>query len=832
MELPGAGQGRNLYMFLLTVTLVIGLFLGALLVSNLTTPADQVQQPENVPDISSSIGEAGSDLPISQETLRKLLEYLPNDFLLSMLNRSQIMDSQPLDLGDETSIGSNPLSSGNNSRISSGSLYTEPDDTVHFTVESEEPAYWRLTAYDQYMFDGWERTAGDPDMTIPREDQRQVLTQNITFNSRMDGVPGAWRLTETSVPDEELSRDPEHGWQRQQASEPGETAQVTSVLPVEDRERLQNAGDKYPDRIEQRYTKLPEGIPERVHARTDSVTDSASTPYETARVVEAWLRENYDYSLDIPEGSGKIVDDLLFERDKAYCSHFASAMTVMLRSEGVPARYVTGYNSGTYNESIDAYQVKGMHAHAWVEVYFPDAGWVPFEPTPASSRADAINNATGSDDAAADDYNMSQSNGDSPDPGNQTEDEQQEEEQEPFAITSIQTNVSGQTARSGAPVDIDVTTSVGQTERVVLLDRFGNELAMDWDEGVYTTQVTPAGIGCDTGDRVPCPLVVEATNGTATVTANTTVYVDDIPPSIGTVSLNTTKPIQNRSLGVAVSIPDESNRTIESVRAGHQDTIGRELSWNGTVWTGAVPVRENGTITVDVADFAGNRDTATSERYEAQAPPGPPWYTRPLGQLVIAIILVLIGCVFAWYRGWLDKERITTALRWLIGVLRMTPDILVRVIVGGTRAALRFMLRAVALIRTTITDPREVLAMIRARIQRYLDSVSYGITQVQEKGAVAAVKEQAGLSRKQFETPFEETWNRLCDASPLTPVTHYTPAEIGASVREARDIPPEVVDTLVKTFHQKNYSSHAIDIDRQTLERISKQLEDEDGSGT
>jgi hypothetical protein len=81
------------------------------------------------------------------------------------------------------------------------------------------------------------------------------------------------------------------------------------------------------------------------------------------------------------------VDYFLFDLRQGYCDYFASSMVVMLRTLGIPARYVLGYASGAFDASRQEYRVLELNYHAWVEAYFPGYGWIPFEPTPATSIA-------------------------------------------------------------------------------------------------------------------------------------------------------------------------------------------------------------------------------------------------------------------------------------------------------------------------------------------------------------------------------------------------------------------------------------------------------------
>jgi len=79
------------------------------------------------------------------------------------------------------------------------------------------------------------------------------------------------------------------------------------------------------------------------------------------------------------------VDYFLFDLRQGYCDYFATAMVVMGRAVGLPARLATGYATGRYDPGQEGYLVTGMDAHAWVEIYFPGYGWIEFEPTPARS---------------------------------------------------------------------------------------------------------------------------------------------------------------------------------------------------------------------------------------------------------------------------------------------------------------------------------------------------------------------------------------------------------------------------------------------------------------
>lgn len=139
----------------------------------------------------------------------------------------------------------------------------------------------------------------------------------------------------------------------------------------------------YPAHVRKQFLQLPE-VSQAVVNLAREVGRQAKTPYEVAVAVERHLRETYRYSLDVGTAvSVSPVDDFLFARKTGYCEHYATAMVVMLRILGIPARLVTGFLHGEWNEFGNYYTVRQRDAHAWVEVLFPRSGWMTFDPTPS-----------------------------------------------------------------------------------------------------------------------------------------------------------------------------------------------------------------------------------------------------------------------------------------------------------------------------------------------------------------------------------------------------------------------------------------------------------------
>jgi len=104
--------------------------------------------------------------------------------------------------------------------------------------------------------------------------------------------------------------------------------------------------------------------------------------YDRAEALESYLREiKYNELIEAPPEGQDGVDYFLFDVREGYCDYYASAMAVMARAVGIPARVAAGYSQGQHNPDTGAYRVKEKNAHAWVEIYFPRYGWVEFEPT-------------------------------------------------------------------------------------------------------------------------------------------------------------------------------------------------------------------------------------------------------------------------------------------------------------------------------------------------------------------------------------------------------------------------------------------------------------------
>ncbi|HWR23504.1 MAG TPA: transglutaminase domain-containing protein [Feifaniaceae bacterium] len=142
--------------------------------------------------------------------------------------------------------------------------------------------------------------------------------------------------------------------------------------------------DKGFEQLQDYYLQLPETLPNSVYEAAERITEGCTTPYEKALAIERWLYENCVYTLapGTPPEDRDFVDYFL-ETRKGYCVYYGSAMTVLARCAGLPARYVTGFalkQDPEINSSL-AYVATNATAHAWTEIYFQGMGWVPFDGT-------------------------------------------------------------------------------------------------------------------------------------------------------------------------------------------------------------------------------------------------------------------------------------------------------------------------------------------------------------------------------------------------------------------------------------------------------------------
>ena len=256
--------------------------------------------------------------------------------------------------------------------------------------------HWRGLSYEVYTGRGWslsdEReeqvSAGEPLLLAQAESQMQIRqTVHWRYDNRSTrytlGFPllldhpvtAYWRDRTDLVRVTALRQNQYELLSRHSAATAQElrTATLDSVHPA----------------IKRRYLRLPATLPQRVRDLAQEVAGSQPTPYDQALALERFLRQ-YAYSLEVPfppEGAD-VVDFFLFDLQQGYCDYYASAMVVMARSLGLPARLASGFLAQEADEE-GVQTIRQINGHAWAEVYFESYGWVEFEPTAAFSSPHA-----------------------------------------------------------------------------------------------------------------------------------------------------------------------------------------------------------------------------------------------------------------------------------------------------------------------------------------------------------------------------------------------------------------------------------------------------------
>jgi protein-glutamine gamma-glutamyltransferase len=168
------------------------------------------------------------------------------------------------------------------------------------------------------------------------------------------------------------------------AERPINRYEAESQLPTIDSDELRLAMNTAPGGMDE-YLKLPL-LDIRISNLAEEIAAPAPSNYEKATAVEQYLSTHFGYTLELPRSLPQDpLANFLFERKKGHCEYFASSMAVMLRSLRIPSRIVTGFRGGEFNDLTGQYVVRASDAHSWVEAYFPDSGWISFDPTPAGN---------------------------------------------------------------------------------------------------------------------------------------------------------------------------------------------------------------------------------------------------------------------------------------------------------------------------------------------------------------------------------------------------------------------------------------------------------------
>ncbi len=297
---------------------------------------------------------------------------------------------------------------------------TERKPELMMRVRSQAELFWRVMAYDEFTGKGWRISRNDPSQirtlrrsainyefslptpnyisiglpkqVKPVEIQEVVQTYTITSPNFPNLVPAAAVPRQIYFPSEELDVDQE-GMLRGPGTLPQDlTYTVISNVVLRNPQQLRQMPNQYPRSISNYYLKVPANLAPQVRETALSfltnAQDSQGKPialdnnYDRVVQIAQSLKQNYAVkNLKFDESRGDLVSQFV-EQGGGEESHFVSTMAVMLRSLGIPTRYVVGFSSGKFNPFTGLYEVQNIDTQSMVEVFFPVYGWVAFDPVP------------------------------------------------------------------------------------------------------------------------------------------------------------------------------------------------------------------------------------------------------------------------------------------------------------------------------------------------------------------------------------------------------------------------------------------------------------------
>lgn len=265
-------------------------------------------------------------------------------------------------------------------------------DTIMMYVSSPAWSYWRGYAYDSFNGQSWSQSNPDIEeierrggvFIIEQIRGRDNFVQTFYIVQPMPNILWAGGSPNVVIfPANTIGKDETDGLRVGEALPAGMIYSVFSArLDVPAEELISDSGN-FPRRIRNQYLQLPDSMTQRTRDLAHELTDGLGTNYEKVVAIRDYLRNTIPYDFFPPpfEPGSDYVDQFLFVDKRGFCEMYVSAMIVMLREIGIPARFVVGYGSGDYNPITNFYEVRANDAHSWVEVYFADYGWIPFDPT-------------------------------------------------------------------------------------------------------------------------------------------------------------------------------------------------------------------------------------------------------------------------------------------------------------------------------------------------------------------------------------------------------------------------------------------------------------------
>ncbi|MBJ7992975.1 transglutaminase TgpA family protein [Bacillus mycoides] len=283
------------------------------------------------------------------------------------------------------------------------------DPTIVFTAQTQNKQYWRVETKDFYTGKGWEVSENPKKVSFKNKNdvvswyEQNTKTEateatismkksypHLTYPAGLVSVEASSNVSYSVDPFSEKIYT-----MQGDSSTTLNSYKVTYEIPEFSIENLKsvktNEGHETSPYFMTKYTQLPESLPQRVRDLAVNLTNDKGNRYDKVLAIENYFTDNsfvYEtMNVLYPAKNQDYVDQFLFDTKSGYCNNFSTSMIVLLRSAGIPARWVKGYTEGTLENTLastegeNVYTIANNNAHSWVEVYFPGYGWIPFEPT-------------------------------------------------------------------------------------------------------------------------------------------------------------------------------------------------------------------------------------------------------------------------------------------------------------------------------------------------------------------------------------------------------------------------------------------------------------------
>jgi transglutaminase-like putative cysteine protease len=264
-----------------------------------------------------------------------------------------------------------------------------------FEVPADAPAYWQGAIFSEFDGHAWtshgpfrEWTAGagplqiaPPDPTAQAGDAVSTYTVHALTTTALDvvlapGRPTSYLGVGRVIDDSDGTPHIDYS----SASVDATTYVVSSAAPKDAANPIATGGA---DLTDPQWLEVPGDLPSGVRALAASLVTKTADRRSAVEAVEEYLRttEKYNLNSPVPKAGEDAVNDFLFVSHQGFCEQFATAAVIMLRTQGIPARLVTGYVGGDLTIDAGERVLRGSDAHAWVQVYYPGVGWVSSDPT-------------------------------------------------------------------------------------------------------------------------------------------------------------------------------------------------------------------------------------------------------------------------------------------------------------------------------------------------------------------------------------------------------------------------------------------------------------------